>query len=609
MRFAFRTILPGLMLLTGVAHAAEEGEARWWPVQTAPSAVIRVVLPAATAACADNMPLHMLTESLAGLAAKAVNEGRGDEMVWLAWNNPDYEDWYAHTLARLNLEVRGILSPWELAERFARQRIVKGYILYRRDTSEGETAQHRHGMDLSINVATSLAGLLDGVVVEECLESEAMARGLALLFDARGKTQQWVFDAYRDRFSRHMVCTQDPRCPHTRDFAIAQRAIAVYGFEEPVPSILAWLEPLSPVLGWNGGDEYKATLMTSLEGHIQSATNWCLNLPLLMAASDQSAVPRPRHVDPARIDWSDRRPAVSFVITDGDNVQWYLGGFARAQGDSWYGNPGRGRFPFGWSCCFSQLVQLCPEMLAYCVGTQSRNDAFIEWGGGYFYPDKFALNRSNAEELLARHARRTWAHMRKTGTRIIAFNFSDFSAPEARRACETYAREMDGLLGILAFQYYPYEGGAGTVLWVQDARGWDVPVVSARYAIWEHSNQRPRAGTPAKIAREIGESAAQAAREGRQQLDWVITHAWSFFRHAPGPDEDAENMDQTDAAKYGGVRGYEPVGWCVDRLPTGIRVALPEELIWRIRMQHNPSQTQAAIARWGTREESCGVTE
>ena len=55
-----------------------------------------------------------------------------------------------------------------------------------------------------------------------------------------------------------------------------------------------------------------------------------------------------------------------------------------------------------------------------------------------------------------------------------------------------------------------------------------------------------------------------------------------------GVDEDAENMVQEDAAAKNGIRGYTPVVWCAERLPECIRVVSPEELLWRIRMQHDP---------------------
>ena len=232
----------------------------------------------------------MMVQSVAGLAAKGVNEGRADEMVWVAVDdNVDVEDWFARLLQRHpQLEMRGTFGPWDLVDRYAKQGLIKGYILYRADPSKGEINEHRPGMDCSVNVATSLAGLLDGIIVDERLEPEAKAHGLTLLLDVRDKTQAWCFQTYQDRFNRRMVCTQDPRKPNVRDLAIAQKTFVVYGDAEPVPTVMKWLDPLSPILGWNGGDEFKATELSTSWGHIQTATDWAVNLPVLMAGTEQA---------------------------------------------------------------------------------------------------------------------------------------------------------------------------------------------------------------------------------------------------------------------------------------------------------------------------------
>ena len=78
--------------------------------------------------------------------------------------------------------------------------------------------------------------------------------------------------------------------------------------------------------------------------------------------------------------------------------------------------------------------------------------------------------------------------------------------------------------------------------------------------------------------------------------DCVIAHAWSYFRRAPGTDENAENLPASNPA--GGVRGYTPATSCAERLPANIRVISPEELIWRIRMQHDPAQTKRSIEQF-----------
>jgi hypothetical protein len=573
-------------------------ESCWWPVQTMPKALVRTEnqneFPSQRASC------EMMAQSVAGLVAKAVNEGRADEMVWVGTDNIDAEDWFARLLKRQpQLEVRGVFGLWDLVDRYAKQGLIKGYILYRSDHSKGENNQHRPGMNCSVNVATSLAGLLDGIIVDENLEAQAKAHGLKMLMDVRDKTQAWCFETYRDQFNRRMVCTQDPRKPNARDLAIAQKTLTVFGYAEPVPTVMKWLEPLSPILGDNGGDEFKTTEMSTLWGHIQTSTDWCNNLPVLMAGTEKAGQSRAKSLDPRMIDFNDTRSAVTFIDTDGDNVQRFEGNFFRSsEGKSYWGNPDRGKIPFGWSCCFAHLAQLCPEAIDYAVTTQLPNDYFVEWGGGYYYPDLFGLKRPNRWELLAQHAQRTWALMKKNNTRIIGFNVSKLDSSDALKAYKVFAGQTDGLLAILIFQYDRYEAGAGKVFWVKDRNGVEIPVITARYSIWDHHNQRKRSGTPAKVAREIRQTVESTLPSELPRYDWVITHIWSWFRKAPGTNENAEDMPQENAAAQGGVRGYTPVTWCAERLPSNIRTVGPEELIWRIRMKHNPEQTKKLIQDW-----------
>lgn len=578
----------------GVAPAGdrpENREDRWFPVQAAPKGVVRTD---ASEPLSGTSGAQMLLQSVAGLAARAVTEGRSDEMVWVATGNTDLERWYARTLGRRAApEFRGVFRCWDLVDRYRERGLIKGYILYRSDRSSGQINEHRPGMDLSVNVATSLAGLLDGVIVEEGLEAQAREHGLKLLTDARDKRQRWCFETYRTQFNRRVLCTQDPRKPNVRDLAIASKALTIYGPSEPLKDALKWLEPPSPILGWNGGDEFETTKLSTVQGHFQTATDWCMNLPVLMAGSDEAPPARARGFDPRTIDWADARSAVSFVSTDGDNVQWLEGNFF---GDrNFWGSPDRGRIPFGWSTCFAHLAQLCPTAQGYAAETQGPNDHFLEWGGGYYYPDLFARDRPDRWALLARHARRTWDRMKDNSTPVIGFNVFDPDSDDARKALEVFAGETDGMLGILVFRYSPYEGGAGKVTWVKDRRKVDLPVVAARYSIWEHTNERPRSGTPARVAKEIRDTVNATPGTDLPRYDWAVAHVWSYFRRAPGADEARENMRQEGAEAHGGIRGYSPAVWCAERLPSEIRVVSPEEMTWRIRMKHDPAQTRAAI--------------
>jgi hypothetical protein len=585
-------LLVPLVWLVGVRALTAAEDDRWWPTQAFPKAIVRTTNQQKFAE--PRLALQMMVQSVAGLAAKAVNEGHGDELVWVDNGNGDLQTWYDRLVAQHpQLAISGAFGPWDLVDRYEKTGVIKGYILYRSDKSQGENNVERPGINYSVNIATSLAGLLDGIVVDEDLDNEAKAHGLKLLLDVRDKTQLWCFQTFKDQFNRRMLCFQDPRVPHARDLAIAQKVFTTYGTVEPTTQAMAWLEPLSPILGWNCGDEFETTDLSSGCGDVQTASNWSLNLPVLMAEAGTTHLPKLKQFDPRTIDWTDSRSSVAFVSTDGDNVQWVTGNFF--SNTSYWGNPGRGKIPFGWSCCFDQLAQLCPAAIEYAAETHTTNDCFVEWGGGYYYPDRFGSQRTNRWELLAQHARRTWNLMRQTNERIIGFNFSRVDSVETRRACEVFAGQTDGLLAILAYHYAPYEAGGGKVFWVRDRNSNEVPVITACYSIWEHSNERERAGTPAKVAREIRQN-ADSAKSSR--YDWAIAHVWSYFKNAPGNDENAENMPQDNAAENGGVRGYSPVVWCANRLPASVRVINPEEMAWRIRMQHNPAQTRKLISQF-----------
>ena len=577
---------------------------RWWSVQVIPKGVVKtpdigslgeVRSPNGKSSAGGLGANHVLLQSLSGLAAQAVNEGRSDEMVWLGLDNLDYHEWYKRVVQRLSLEERGTFEPWQLVKRYQDRGLIEGYILYSYDYSEGGLYEQREKLDESVNVATSLAGIMKAILVEEGQEAQAKQLGLRKVFDARGKTQRWCFENYRDEFNRNILCTQDPKVPHNRGLAIAHHVLTLYGTGELTRETMEWLEPLSPILGWNCGDEFSQTVLPSEYAHYQTATNWCLNLPILMAGSEEYEPMKIHALDPKAVNWDDPRCGTCFTMSDGDNVQWLMGAFFQQEKGSWWSSPDHGRFPFGWTGCLSELVQICPDAVNYAAENCPPGTGFTEFGGGYYYPDRFGKRREG-KNWLAEHARRVWANMQKAGIRILTVNCHEQKSEDAMEAYRTYAKVMKGLIGIMSIQYTPYEAGAGEIIWVKNTEGIEIPVVTARYALWGNANnQGPRIGTPAKVARVINESVAAAKKESRRTYDWTIVHAWSFFKKTTGTDEEAENMDQAEAMRKGGVRGVTPVAWCVDWLSPNVRVICPEEMMWRIRMERNSVETRKIL--------------
>ena len=550
-----------------------------------------------------------LVESLSGLAALSVAEERGDAMVWMNLpNNPSYALWLEETVKRTGAgRVEG-MSPIDLVRHFHDVGVVKGYILYSADTGRRNPfdAVPKDGTDYnnSVNVATSLAAGLGAVIIDARAEPKLKELGLACLFDARDRDEQWFFDKRRDECTRKLVHIVDPKVPHLRGYCIATRSICIFGTGKLTEDVFRWLEPNAPVIGWNGGDENVMTSQFSRFGHFHTASNWCLNLPAISTVRAGGDVPwdalrvnAMSSVDPLDMDWPANTHFTSFITTDGDNVQWAMGDFLHSP--SYWASPARGTFPMGWTFPADQLSQIAPQALAQLARTQTRNDQVVMFGGGYMYPDEYGRDCKDREAVLLGHIDQYAARMAALNVRVLCVLAMDWDGDAARRAYELYAARIPGLTGIFALQYYPYNGGLGRVLWVNNADGAPIPVISARYALWNNMSKVEKNGPPALVADLISRAPRDSAADPEGSIDWVSAHAWSFFRKADtSQDLLAEEMDQEKAARDPGARrGLEPVQWCVDRLAPQVRVVTPEEIAWRMRLCAKPKETLAALAR------------
>ncbi len=532
----------------------------------------------------------MLQQSLSGLAAQAVNEGRSDELVWINTPHAAYRRWYQDTLERTGIEPRGEFDIWQLLTRLRDQDLVRGYVVYRHDSSHGPTNAMRDGIELSVNVATTLCGVLRGVLIEESLVKKARELGLMQLADAREMSLSDCLATYQGQLNRQVVLAQDPRKSPMRELAIAHRCITLFGQAEPVPQILAWLDPLSTVLGWNGGEEWVQVKQFSEYGHVLTVSDWAQGIPLLSAAYNENEIPQIGGLDPKTIDWSWEGACTAFVMSDGDNVQWALSDFMTNRRHEYWDSKRQGDFPFNWTAPVVPLAQTAPVAADYLAETRPANTSLIEFGGGYIFPDFFGTKRDE-KDLLEKYAARLGAWMEATDTRVLCLLLLDIDSPAAQRAYETFARHIRGLVGMIAMQYAPYEGGGGKVFWANDGRGGQVPVMTCRYAIWEHAD-RPDAGTPSQVATQINQELPPAS-SAEDRLAWTVVHAWSWFRDSNDPA--IEEVPQREAPRLGAQRGHTIADWCQQKLNDSVRTVTIEELLWRLRMAHDPEETKRRI--------------
>lgn len=541
----------------------------FWPLQKAPKYVVTCKIQNFSDVGEMN-----LAQSVSGLAAKSVNEGSSDEGVWLNCRNANYKTYYQSLIKRIAAKERGLFSVWELVGRYQQRGIIDGYILY--DVNR---------RDNSINLATIYASIKNGVLIDISQEATAIRKGLPKLYDATKSTFDLkAFQSVSGQLNSNLLVVANPRFSNNKDFAIAHKCAIYYGVDSLYLNILNWIQPLSPIIGWNVGDEFKQIGPCTSRGLVNIPADWCENLALL-SASPPLQPAKIKSINPRQINWKEDKNYEAFVMSDGDNLQWTFGSFIYSR-DYW-NNRANAAIPMSFTACPVNLVQAAGDVYNQLVQSQQANVSMVEYGAGYFYPDLFGRKTADGERLLRTYAKKINVQLKRTGVKVFGFICKDLSSAGALKAYQIYAEELEGITGIIAVQYSPYNGGQGKIFWVKNKNGIEIPVITAKYQLWANLKSKG-SGNPMELADLINRDDAPAAGKPKQ-LNWTIVHAWSQYYNE---NEDVPNNERV-AMK--GTRGVTPVMWTKQLLDKNIKVISIEELLWRLRMQHNSMDTKSVI--------------
>lgn len=539
----------------------EKDDFYWWPKQPMPKAIV-------VCKTGQSHGENALAHSLAGIVAQLQKQSKVDELVWIEAHG-EYDLWYSKLIHRTKAKVPGIFNAWQLLERYSG--LVNGYILYQPETYP----VYREDMDFSYHVAVSYAGTMQAIVIDSSMEEKAKAMGLKRLMDARNISREQCFEELKNKCEKRMIVTMNPAYHNNMDLAIANKALVTYGTDDLTEKIMGWMDPITPVVGWNHGDEDDFTQLPSKYGLFNTASDWCTNLIALSAGAENARLAKVKTIDPKSIDFNDNSHHHSFIMSDGDNMQWTIGAFVN--NNEFWGSPVHGEFPMGFTSCPVNISMMAPDAYNELIATQPPNTTVIEYGGGYQYPDVFAVEKGAQREKIQREfARKVNVNMKRTGTKVFGFICMDIDSEDALLAYKIYAEEIEDLTGMIAIQYAPYHGGHGKVMWVKNKNGVEIPVVAARYSLWKNLNVKG-GGDVTKIASVIN----QSVKNEPETMDFTIIHAWSTFENPANPQES------------GG--GMLPVKWLVNRLDDKVKIVSPEELLWRIRMKHNKEETLKSI--------------
>lgn len=519
----------------------------------------------------QGLQYHLLCQSLAGLTNRMVEEGKSDVAVWLY----DHGGKASYKVSKQALEdmgicEQGVQNGLELA--CSDYESVDGLRLQLKDFFDGYVLTDVKNNPESGIVASVASHVYNSIIVDVRDKEYFEKAGYSMKYDATHKTTLDAWHEFKDKCSNEALVIMPVQTGELREFAIKNNLFVLNLNKKQgdprsgqnvdlLEEVLAWLQPNVPVYGWEQGvseDQFVARISKS--GHPMIPCDWSYNhsLTSLLYTERQQPV-QAQSFNPKLIDFDKKRNYVSFFLSDGDNIQWMMQDFAT----SFYDVPEAIEVKMSYGLPVSTLSMMAPAQLHNLMNLRRDECSVLEMlGGGYYYIDTYSQN-NNRNDNLKIAAERLAVSMRRYHVGLLGVMAMDVKSVASKEAYQTFVDANDRLEGIIALQYSPYAGGGGEVFWVTNKNGYDIPVITVRYSLWDRIHERE--GSPDFIASKL-KAEAQV-----ESFSAICVHAWSRFE--------------------GNAHGAAAARLCVGKLDGRFEVVNMQELVWRLRMSRHPEQT------------------
>ena len=273
----------------------------------------------------------------------------------------------------------------------------------------------------TMNVAFTIAGLEDALIVTAAQVAQVEAQGLKQIDDLRGRYNgQTDAQIYADAYTRYWArCTHDAimlmgghvgavRMPAMADWGVRQKMffhdLSANPGRHPEEvalgkKLFSEMTPLGTVFGWHSygkdTEEQHTTLLSSfglkMEG-LHNLPNLSFNCQFTFTPGFKFTNNHQVAKDAKLV--AEKKVYLSFVQSDSIGIGVWT-------------KPGRGKLPFGWQVTMN-WSKFSPAALEYFHESATKNDYFIGGlsGPGYMYPnhipaDKFPLLMAEARQLMA----------------------------------------------------------------------------------------------------------------------------------------------------------------------------------------------------------------
>ena len=519
----------------------------------------------------QGLQYHLLCQSLAGLTNRMVEEGKSDVAVWLY----DHGGKASYKVSKQALEdmgicEQGVQNGLELA--CSDYESVDGLRLQLKDFFDGYVLTDVKNNPESGIVASVASHVYNSIIVDVRDKEYFEKAGYSMKYDATHKTTLDAWHEFKDKCNNEALVIMPVQTGELREFAIKNNLFVLNLNKKQgdprsgqnvdlLEEVLAWLQPNVPVYGWEQGvseDQFVARISKS--GHPMIPCDWSYNhsLTSLLYTERQQPV-QAQSFNLKLIDFDKKRNYVSFFLSDGDNIQWMMQDFAT----SFYDVPEAIEVKMSYGLPVSTLSMMAPAQLHNLMNLRRDECSVLEMlGGGYYYIDTYSQN-NNRNDNLKIAAERLAVSMRRYHVGLLGVMAMDVKSAASREAYQAFVDANDRLEGIIALQYSPYAGGGGEVFWVTNKNGYDIPVITVRYSLWDRIHERE--GSPDFIASKL-KAEAQV-----ESFSAICVHAWSRFE--------------------GNAHGAAAARLCAGKLDGRFEVVNMQELVWRLRMSRHPEQT------------------
>lgn len=519
----------------------------------------------------QGLQYHLLCQSLAGLTNRMVEEGKSDVAVWLY----DHGGKASYKVSKQALEdmgicEQGVQNGLELA--CSDYESVDGLRVQLKGFFDGYVLTDVKNNPESGIVASVASHVYNSIIVDVRDKEYFEKAGYSMKYDATHKTTLDAWHEFKDKCNNEALVIMPVQTGELREFAIKNNLFVLNLNKKQgdprsgqnvdlLEEVLAWLQPNVPVYGWEQGvseDQFVARISKS--GHPMIPCDWSYNhsLTSLLYTERQQPV-QAQSFNPKLIDFDKKRNYVSFFLSDGDNIQWMMQDFAT----SFYDVPEAIEVKMSYGLPVSTLSMMAPAQLHNLMNLRRDECSVLEMlGGGYYYIDTYSQN-NNRNDNLKVAAERLAVSMRRYHVGLLGVMAMDVKSAASREAYQAFVDANDRLEGIIALQYSPYAGGGGEVFWVTNKNGYDIPVITVRYSLWDRIHERE--GSPDFIASKL-KAEAQV-----ESFSAICVHAWSRFE--------------------GNAHGAAAARLCAGKLDGRFEVVNMQELVWRLRMSRHPEQT------------------